>query len=186
MKKVIIPTKLNKIVKETLEGHGAYQVVLEEAKDLNAFVRQHDDAYALIVRSEKVTPEIIDLLPSLKVIIRAGSGYDNINTKHARKKGIDVMTTPGANANAVAEEVVALMLADARHLIPADISTRAGKWEKNLFMGREVSGKTVGIVGLGAIGQLVARRLNGFDVRLIGYDPVISQERARSVGVELV
>ncbi len=186
MKKVIIPTKLNKIVKETLEAHGGYQVILEETKDLAAFVKQHSDAYAMIVRSEKVTPEIIDLLPSLKVVIRAGSGYDNINTKHARKKGIDVMTTPGANANAVAEEVVALMLADARHLIPADASTRAGKWEKNLFMGREVSGKTVGIVGLGAIGQLVAKRLAGFDVKLIGYDPVISQERARSVNVELV
>ena len=186
MKKVLIPTKLNKIVKETLERNGAYQVILEEVKDLAAFVREHTDAYALIVRSEKVTPEIIDLLPSLKVIIRAGSGYDNIQTKHARKKGIDVMTTPGANANAVAEEVVALMLADARHLIPADISTRAGKWEKNLFMGRELSGKTVGILGLGAIGQLVARRLSGFDVRLLGYDPVISQERARSVNVELV
>lgn len=186
MKKVIIPTKLNKIVKETLEATGRYHVVLEEAKDLHGFLQLHTDAYALIVRSEKVTPEVIDQLPSLKVIIRAGSGYDNINTKYARKKGIDVMTTPGANANAVAEEVVALMLADARHLIPADASTRAGKWEKNLFMGKEISGKTVGIVGLGAIGQLVAKRLAGFDVRLIGYDPVISQERARSVNVELL
>jgi D-3-phosphoglycerate dehydrogenase / 2-oxoglutarate reductase len=186
MKKVLIPTKLNKVVKDTLEAKGQYNVILEEAKDLKEFVSQHTDTYALIVRSEKVTPEIIDLLPSLKVIIRAGSGYDNIHTKHARKKGIDVMTTPGANANAVAEEVIALMLADARHLIPADVSTRAGKWEKNLFMGRELSGKTVGIVGLGAIGQLVARRLSGFDVRLIGYDPVISQEKARAADVELV
>jgi D-3-phosphoglycerate dehydrogenase len=78
------------------------------------------------------------------------------------------------------------MLADARHLIAADISCREGKWEKNLFMGRELSGKTVGIVGLGAIGQLVARRLSGFEVKLLGYDPVISQERARAVDVELV
>mgnify|MGYP000894225558 CR=1 FL=1 len=186
MKKVLIPTKLNRVVKDTLEATGQYQVVLEEAKDVKAFVAQHPDAYALIVRSEKVTPEVIDALPALKVIIRAGSGYDNIQTKYARKKGIDVMTTPGANANAVAEEVVALMLADARHLIAADPSTRAGKWEKNLFMGREISGKTIGIIGLGAIGQLVARRLGGFDVKLIGYDPVISQERARSIDIELV
>ncbi len=186
MKKVLIPTKLNRVVKDTLEASGRYQVVLEEVKDLKAFVASHADAYAMIVRSEKITPEIIDMLPSLKVIVRAGSGYDNIHTKHARKKGIDVMTTPGANANAVAEEVIALILADARHLIPADPSTRAGKWEKNLFMGRELAGKTVGIVGLGAIGQLVARRMSGFDVTLLGFDPVISQERARSVDVELV
>lgn len=186
MKKVIIPTKLNRVVKDSLEATGRYQVVLEEAKDLKAFVNAHADAYALIVRSEKVTEEIIDLLPALKVIIRAGSGYDNIKTKYARKKGIDVMTTPGANANAVAEEVIALMLADARHLVAADPSTRAGKWEKSSFMGRELCGKTVGIVGLGAIGQLVARRFSGFEVKLLGYDPVISEERARSVDVELV
>jgi D-3-phosphoglycerate dehydrogenase len=186
MKKVLIPTKLNKVVKETLEASGRYQVILEETKDLKAFVAQHTDAYAMIVRSEKITPEIIDALPGLKVIVRAGSGYDNINTKHARKKGIDVMTTPGANANAVAEEVIALILADARHLIAADPSTRSGKWEKNNFMGRELAGKTVGIVGLGAIGQLVARRLSGFEVNILGYDPVISAERARSVDVELV
>ncbi len=186
MKKVLIPTKLNRVVKDTLEAAGTYLVVLEETKDLKGFVSQHPDTYALIVRSEKVTPEIIDLLPSLKVVIRAGSGYDTIDTKYARKKGVDVMTTPGANANAVAEEVVALMLADARHLIAADISCRAGKWEKGLFMGRELAGKTVGIVGLGAIGQLVARRLSGFEVKLIGYDPVIAQEKARSVGVDLV
>lgn len=186
MKKVLIPTKLNRVVKDTLEGHGQYQVEQEETKDLKGLVSRHPDTYAMIVRSEKVTAEIIDLLPSLKVVIRAGSGYDNIDTKYARKKGIDVMTTPGANANAVAEEVIALMLADARHLVAADPSTRAGKWEKSQFMGRELSGKKVGIIGLGAIGQLVARRLAGFDVTLLGYDPVISRERASSVDVELV
>jgi phosphoglycerate dehydrogenase-like enzyme len=103
--------------------------------------------HALIVRSEKVTPALIDALPSLKVILRAGAGYNTIDTKYARQKKIDVMNTPGANANAVAEEVIALMLADARHLIPADASTRRGEWEKTKFMGRELTGKTVGIVG---------------------------------------
>ena len=185
-KKVLIPTKLDKIVRETLESSGHYSVVQEEVKDVVAFAQAHPDTHAMIVRSEKITPAVIDALPQLKAIVRAGSGYDTIDTKYARKKGIDVLTTPGANANAVAEEVIALMLADARHLIPADPSTRAGKWEKSKFMGREISGKIVGIVGLGAIGQLVAKRLSGFDVTLIGYDPVISAERARSVGVEVV
>ncbi len=186
MKKVLVPTKLDRVVKDTLTANGHYEVVQEEVADLVAFAAQHADAHALIVRSEKVTPAVIDALPQLKVILRAGSGYDNIDTKYARKKGIDVMPTPGANANAVAEEVLALMLADARHIVAADPSTRAGKWEKNKFMGREISGKTVGIIGLGAIGQLVARRLGGFDCQLIGYDPVISVEKARSVGVEVV
>ena len=185
MKKVLIPTKLNPAVKGVLEKTGNYSVVLQEG-DLAALAKANSDAYAMIVRSEKVTPEIIDMLPGLKVIVRAGSGYDTINTKYARKKGIDVMTTPGANSNAVAEEVVALMLADARHLVTADPSCRAGKWEKAKFMGREVAGKTVGIVGLGFIGQLVAKRLSGFEVQLIGFDPVISQDKAKTLGVEVV
>lgn len=186
MKKVLVPTKLNRVVKDTLEGHGGYTVVMDDATELKALVAAHPDSYALIVRSEKITPEIIDALPALKVIIRAGSGYNTIDAKYARRKGIDVMTTPGANANAVAEEVVAMILADCRHLVAADPSCRAGKWEKKAFMGRELAGKTVGIVGLGAIGQLVAKRLAGFDVKLLGYDPVISSERAASMSVELV
>jgi len=96
------------------------------------------------------------------------------------------MTTPGANSNAVAEEVVALMLADARHLIAADASCRAGQWEKTKFMGREISGKTIGIIGLGYIGQLVAKRLSGFGMHMLGYDPVISAEKAQEMNVELV
>jgi len=129
---------------------------------------------------------LIDILPKLKIIVRAGAGYDAIDIAYARQKGIDVMNTPGANSNAVAEEVIALMLADARHIIEADASTRSGKWEKKKFMGREIAGKTIGIVGLGNIGQLVAKRLAGFDVKLLGYDPIISQGRADSMNVELV
>lgn len=186
MKKVLIPTKLNAVVKDILDATGRYTVIMEETTDLPALVRRHPDTYALIVRSEKITKDIIDALPALRVIVRAGSGYDTIDSKYARKKNIDVLTTPGANANAVAEEVIALMLADARHLIKADASCRAGQWEKKAFMGREISGKTVGIVGLGAIGQLVAKRLSGFECQLIGYDPVISSDRAEQLGIELV
>jgi D-3-phosphoglycerate dehydrogenase / 2-oxoglutarate reductase len=95
------------------------------------------------------------------------------------------MTTPGANSNAVAEEVVALMLAEARHVIAADASCRKGEWEKKKFMGREIAGKSVGIVGLGNIGRLLARRLSGFDVKMYGYDPAISADRAAEMNVEL-
>ena len=186
MKKVLIPTKLNCVASEILHSHGGYEVVQDASSDLAELVRTHGDAYALIVRSEKVSAAIIDALPSLKIVVRAGAGYNTIDTRHARRRGVDVMNTPGANANAVAEEVVALMLADARHLIPADASTRAGKWEKATFMGRELAGKTVGIVGLGHIGRLVAKRLRGFECRMLGYDPLISKERAREGGVETV
>jgi D-3-phosphoglycerate dehydrogenase len=184
MKKVLIPTKLNAVARETLERHGGYTVVQDDSSELSVLASQHPDAHALIVRSEKVTPEIIDAMLSLKVIIRAGAGYNTIDTKYARSKQIDVMNTPGANANAVAEEVVALMLADARHVIPSDASTRAGKWEKKNFMGREITGKTIGIVGFGAIGQLVAKRLTGFDVKVLAFDPFLSAERARDLGAE--
>ena len=186
MKKVLIPTKLDKVAKELLESNGQYKVIQEEKTELLALAQSHPDAHALIVRSEKVTPEIIDALPQLKAIVRAGSGFNTIDAKYARKKKVDVLTTPGANSNAVAEEVVALILADARHLIEADPSCRRGEWEKSKFMGREIAGKTIGILGLGYIGQLVAKRLAGFEMHLLGYDPVVSQERAQEIGVELV
>ena len=130
MKKVLIPTKLDPVAKELLEANGNYTVVQDDSTDLSVLAEQNPDTYALLVRSDKVTADIIDALPALKVVIRAGAGYNTIDIKHARSKKIDVMNTPGANANAVAEEVIALMLADARHVIPSDASTRAGKWEK--------------------------------------------------------
>ncbi len=186
MKKVLIPTKLDAIARQQLNAYGKYFVVQDSESELAELAIQHSDTYALFVRSEKVTPEIIDALPELKVIIRAGAGYNTIDTQYARKKGIDVMNTPGANANAVAEEVIALMLADARHLIPADASARAGKWEKKNFMGTEITNKTVGIVGLGAIGRLVAKRLSGFDCTILAFDPVLSEEAAERIGVQLL
>ena len=186
MKKVLIPTKLDSIAAEILKAHGGYSIVQDAKTPLNELAAAHSDAHALIVRSEKVTAAVMDALPRLRVVVRAGAGYDNIDIKYARKRGVDVMNTPGANANAVAEEVVALILADARHLVPADASTRRGEWEKKAFMGRELTGKTVGVVGLGNIGRLVIKRLAGFECRILGYDPLVSIERARELGVEPV
>jgi len=186
MKKVLIPTKLDKITADMLAAHGGYQIVQDDITPLEDLVQTHPDTYALIVRSEKIAADILAALPQLKVVIRAGAGFNTIDIKAARARGVDVMNTPGANANAVAEEVVALMLADARHIVAADPSTRAGKWEKKLFMGREITGKTVGIVGLGYIGQLVARRLGGFECNLLGYDPIVTPERAGHFHVNMV
>ena len=104
MKTVLIPTKLDKVAREILTDNGNYQVVQEESEDLEGLAKQNPDAYAVIVRSNKVTPEIIDTLPQLKMIVRAGAGYNTIDTKYARQRSVDVMNTPGANSNAVAEE----------------------------------------------------------------------------------
>lgn len=186
MKKVLIPTKLDKVAQDLLKANGNYEVHQDDSGDIAALCAKHPDAYALIVRSEVVSAQLMDTLPKLKVVIRAGAGYNTIDTKYARKKGVDVMNTPGANSNGVAEEVIALMLADARHLIKADASCRAGEWEKKAFMGREIAGKTVGIVGLGNIGRLVVTRLAGFNCKFLGYDPLISPERAAQMEVELV
>lgn len=184
MKKILIPTKLNPVAAEILEADGGYTVIQDSSVPIAELAAANPDAYGLIVRSDKVTADIIDSLPDLKVVVRAGAGYDSIDFKYARKKGVDVMNTPGANANGVAEEVVAMILADARHVVKADESTRAGRWEKKSFMGRELTGKTVGIVGLGNIGRLVARRIKGFDCRIMGFDPVVNSDKVKEWGIE--
>ena len=185
MTKVLIPTKLDKIAAGILAQNG-FEVVQDSETPIADLIAKNTDAEALIVRSEKVTPEIIDALPALKTVVRAGAGFNTIDIAYARTKGVDVMNTPGANSNGVAEEVVALALAAYRHIVPADISTRAGGWEKKAFMGRELTGKTMGIVGLGNIGQLVVKRLSGFEMTFLAYDPIIPPEKAAACGARLV
>ena len=141
MRKVLIPTKLDKFAADMLSERG-YNVILDAATPLEDLVKANADTEVLIVRSEKITPEIIDALPQLKLIVRAGAGYNTIDIKYARERNVDVMNTPGANSNGVAEEVIAMILAAYRHVLPADASTRAGEWEKSKFMGHELTGKT--------------------------------------------
>ena len=184
MRKVLIPTKLDKFAADMLIERN-YNCILDAATPIADLFKANPDAEVVIVRSEKITPELIDLLPELKLIVRAGAGFNTIDTKYAREKNIDVMNTPGANSNAVAEEVIAMILASSRHVVAADKSTRAGLWEKSKFMGHELTGKTVGILGLGHIGQLLVKRLSGFEVKVLGFDPMISAEQAEKMGVEL-
>lgn len=183
-RKVLIPTKLDGVVKAILSENG-FTAVQEPETPVLDLAKANSDASAIIVRSEKVTPEVMDALPELKLVVRAGAGFDNIDIRYARSKGIDVMNTPGANSNAVAEEVVAMILAAYRKVIPADTTTRAGLWEKKNYMGREITGKTVGILGLGNIGRLLVKRLSGFEVKVLGFDPILSNEQAEAMGVKL-
>ena len=144
------------------------------------------DADALIVRSAvDVNAQILRGAGKLRVIGRAGVGVDNIDLDAATKAGIAVMNTPGANAVAVAEHTLALMLALARHIPRADSTTRAGKWEKKSLQGTELRGKTLGIIGLGRIGIEVARRARAFEMKLMAHDPFVSAAVARDLGTQL-
>jgi D-3-phosphoglycerate dehydrogenase len=145
------------------------------------------DADALVVRSAtKVTAAIIEAAPRLRAIARAGTGVDNVDVSAASARGIVVMNAPGANSISVAELALGLMLALARHLPAADAAMKQGKWEKKKFLGEEVRGKTLGLVGLGRIGQEVARRAAAFGTRIVAHDPFISEQVARDLNVELV
>jgi len=126
----------------------------------------------LVVRSAtKVTSDIIEAGKNLKIIARAGIGLDNIDVQKAKEKGIKILNTPGASAPSVAELAIGLMLACARHIARATISLKEGKWEKKILKGKELLGKTLGLIGFGNIGQEVARRALGFGMRVIVYDP---------------
>ncbi|QGM97027.1 phosphoglycerate dehydrogenase [Methylocystis parvus] len=141
----------------------------------------------LAIRSAtKVTAEILARAERLKVIGRAGIGVDNVDIPAATAKGVIVMNTPFGNSVTTAEHAIAMMFALARQIPAADASTQAGKWEKNRFMGVEIAGKTLGIVGCGNIGAIVADRALGLKMRVIAYDPFLTEERAQALGVEKV
>lgn len=129
---------------------------------------------------------MIEAAEKLKVVGRAGIGVDNIDIAAASKKGIIVMNTPGGNANAAAEHAVAMMAALARNIPQAHMSMKQGKWEKKKFMGVELSGKTLGVIGLGNIGKIVAEKARGLKMYVIAYDPFVSAENVKSLGVEIV
>ena len=145
------------------------------------------DADALVVRSAtKVTSALIGAAPRLRVIARAGTGVDNVDVPAASARGIVVMNAPGANSISVAELAVGLILALARHVPAADAAMKQGKWEKKKFLGEEVRNKTLGLAGLGRIGQAVAQRAKAFGMRIIAHDPFISEQVAASLGIKLV
>ncbi|MGD9739034.1 MAG: phosphoglycerate dehydrogenase [Bauldia sp.] len=156
-------------------------------KDKDALLRIIGDYDGLAIRSAtKVTEKIIDAATRLRVIGRAGIGVDNVDVPKATAKGIIVMNTPFGNSITTAEHAIALMFAVARQLPAADASTQAGKWEKNRFMGVELQGKTLGVIGCGNIGSIVAERGIGLRMRVVAFDPFLSVERAQAIGVEKV
>jgi D-3-phosphoglycerate dehydrogenase / 2-oxoglutarate reductase len=144
-------------------------------------------ASAWLVRSEtKVTEEALKQAPRLKLVGRAGVGVDNIDLEAASRRGVLVMNVPGGNTLAATEHAWAMLLALSRNVAQADAEMKAGKWERGRWMGSELAGKTLGIIGLGRIGREVGRRAVAFGMRVIGFDPFLSQDQARGLGVEPV
>src|SRR5271169_6292152 len=156
-------------------------------KDKDKLAAAIDGFDGLAIRSAtKVTAKLLDQANGLKVIGRAGIGVDNVDIPAATAHGIIVMNTPFGNSITTAEHAIALLFAAARQIAAADVSTQAGRWEKNRFMGVELYAKTLGLIGAGNIGSIVADRANGLKMHVIAYDPFLSPERSVELGVEKV
>lgn len=186
MPKVLIADKLSDSAVEVFRARGV-EAEVDVGLAPEALIGRIGAFDGLAVRSAtQVTPEVIAAAADLKVIGRAGIGIDNIDLAAATQRGIVVMNTPGGNSVTTAEHALALLFALARRIPAADRSTRAGRWEKSKFMGVEITGKTLGVIGCGNIGAIVATRARGLHMRVIAYDPFLSEDRARDLGVEKV
>ena len=186
--RVLISDALSPAAVQIFKDHGiAVDFQPSLGKDKDKLAEAIGDFDGLAIRSAtKVTPKILEKAKNLKVIGRAGIGVDNVDIPAATAKGIIVMNTPFGNSITTAEHAITMMLALAREIPQADASTQAGKWEKNRFMGVEITAKTLGVIGCGNIGSIVADRAHGLHMKVIAYDPFLSPERAVDLGVEKV
>lgn len=184
MVRIFVADKLETPGLELLKQAGFELDVREKLKD-QALVQAIQAAEGVIVRSAtRLTADLLENPGKLRVIVRAGVGVDNIDVDAATRKGILVMNTPGGNTISTAEQTIALLFVLARHTAAADASMRAGKWERNKFLGTQLAGKTIGIIGLGRIGREVARRCAALDMKVIGYDPFLAAAGAAQLGIE--
>ena len=186
MPKVLISDKMNKLAEDIFKARGVEVDVKTGLKpeELAAIIGNYD---GLAIRSSTtVTKEILEAAKNLKVVGRAGIGVDNVDVKEATNKGVIVMNTPFGNSITTAEHAIAMMFALARDIPQASASTHAGKWEKNKFMGVELYNKTLGLIGCGNIGSIVADRAIGLKMNVLAYDPFLSNEKAVELGVKKV
>ncbi|WP_274423091.1 phosphoglycerate dehydrogenase [Chelativorans sp. YIM 93263] len=186
--RVLVSDKLSPTAVDIFKQHGIevdYEPDLGKDKEkLLSVIGQYD---GLAIRSAtKVTEKLIDAADNLKVVGRAGIGVDNVDIPAASRRGIIVMNTPFGNSITTAEHAIAMLFAVARQIPEANASTHAGKWEKNRFMGVEITGKTLGVIGCGNIGSVVAMRAIGLKMHVVAFDPFLSPKRAEELGVEKV
>ncbi|MHA1128894.1 MAG: NAD(P)-dependent oxidoreductase, partial [Alphaproteobacteria bacterium] len=185
MPKVLISDKLSTAAVQIFKDNGVEVDFMPDlGKDPDKLAEIIGNYDGLAIRSAtKATADLIEKADNLKVIGRAGIGVDNVDLAAASAKGIVVMNTPFGNSITTAEHAIAMMFAVARQIPAADASTQAGKWEKSRFMGSEITGKTLGLIGSGNIGSVVASRALGLKMRVIAFDPFLSHERAKKLCV---
>ncbi len=184
--RVLISDKLSSAAVEIFKRQGV-QVDVKPGLDKDELAKIIGDYDGLAIRSAtKVTAKLLEQATKLKVVGRAGIGVDNVDVPAATARGVIVMNTPFGNSITTAEHAIALIFALARQIPSADLSTQAGKWEKNRFMGVELTGKTLGVIGCGNIGSIAASRGIGLRMRVVAFDPFLSVERAGEIGVEKV
>lgn len=187
MTRVLVSDSLSEAGLRILQSAEGMEVDYRPGLSESQLAEAIGDYEALVIRSgSKVTARVLEGAHALRVIGRAGIGVDNVDVAAASKRGIVVMNTPTGNAVTTAEHAISLMLSLARKIPQATASMKSGKWEKSKFQGLEVAGKTLGILGLGNIGRIVADRAAGLKMRVIGYDPFLAADRARTLGVEKV
>jgi D-3-phosphoglycerate dehydrogenase len=185
--KVLVSDPVNEEGLASLRENPGYEVVYKTGLNPEQLVKELEGAQALLVRSEtKVTAEVIAQAKDLRFVGRAGSGVDNIDLNAASKAGIVVANVPGGNTISACEQALALILALARNTAAADASMKAGKWERPKFMGTELTGKTLGVLGLGRIGREVALRGQGLQMTVVAYDPVGDEAWCRRAGIALL
>jgi D-3-phosphoglycerate dehydrogenase len=182
--KVLIAEPLSPAATDLFRAQEGWNVVVSDPKSYGEHLADCD---ALIVRSAvKVNKDVLAKAPKLRVVGRAGVGVDNVDLPSATAAGVLVMNTPGGNAVSVAEHTLALMLSMARMIPQASATTIAGKWEKKKFLGNELRGKTLGVIGMGNIGRELILRVRGFEMKIIAYDPYVSAQLAADLDVTLV
>lgn len=187
MYKILVSDKLGQVGLDRLKAAEDVQVEVKLGLPKDELLQIIPEYDALIVRSEtKVDADVLAAATKLKVVGRAGMGVDNIDVKAATRRGIIVMNTPGANSIATAEQTMALMLAVSRHTAVAHTSLKAGEWNRSQYVGTELYGKTLGVIGFGRIGRLVAKRAQSFGMEILAFDPFVSESVARDLGVTLV
>ena len=186
--KVLVSDKLSETAVQIFRDRGIdVDFMPDLGKDKEKLAEVIGEYDGLAIRSAtKVTPTILDAATNLKVVGRAGIGTDNVDKEAASKKGVIVMNTPFGNMITTAEHAIAMMFAVARQIPEASASTHAGKWEKSKFMGTELTGKTLGVIGAGNIGGIVCDRARGLKMKVVAYDPFLGQEKADKMGVEKV
>jgi D-3-phosphoglycerate dehydrogenase / 2-oxoglutarate reductase len=184
---VLIADEMSEAALAVFQGHPEIKVTVSTGLKGDDLKRALRGVHGLAVRSAtKVTADVLEAADALRVVGRAGIGVDNIDVKAASRRGVVVMNTPSGNAVTTAEHALCLLLSLARHIPQATASMKAGRWEKKKFEGVELCDKTLGVLGLGNIGRIVADRARGLKMRVIAYDPVLTAEAAAKQGVELL